>query len=240
MKSLESDSLSSGGIADRLKLERLKRSWTQEHLAEIARLSVRTVQRLERGEEPSVETLRMLAEAFAVPVESLRASVIRRQFGAPWSASVKWITGVGLVLIIGGAVVAAKHLPWLSYVLFAAILMLLLHSVRGYSVQNGKLWVHRLGWSARYSLSALTEITINPRATMGAIRLFGSGGMFGYLGLFRNDILGRYQSYVTDPAQSVVLRFASKCIVISPDDPELLCRAVEAGLEAGSTRSAGA
>jgi transcriptional regulator with XRE-family HTH domain len=232
MRTLESDfaSPTSAGIADRLKLERLKRSWTQEHLAEVARLSVRTVQRLERGEDPSAETMRILAEAFAVPVESLRASVVRRHFGAPWAASVKWTTWLGLALIITASIVAALHYPWVNYVLWVTILLVLAFSVSGYSVLDGRLLVHRLGWSKRYPLAALTGITINPRATMGSIRLFGSGGLFGYIGFFRNDILGRYRSYVTDPARSVVLRFEGICIVISPDDPELFHRAVEAEL----------
>jgi len=220
----------SGGIAARLKLERLKRSWTQEHLAEAARLSVRTVQRLEGGEDPSPETLRTLAEALGVDVAELRAAEIRRQFGAPWAAPVKWITAIALALLIGGSIVAAPHLPWVPYIIIAALFVTVGCSVRGYSVRDGQLWIHHPGWCARYPLPTLTEITINPRATMGAIRLFGSGGLFGFLGFFRNQILGRYQSYVTDPERNVVLRFDGKCIVISPDDPIQFQSAINAEL----------
>lgn len=225
-------SSASGGVAARLKLERLKRSWTQEHLAEAAHLSVRTVQRLESGEDPSAETLRTLAEALGVDVAELRAAEIRRQFGAPLAASVKWITVPGLALLIGGSVVAASSVPWLHYLLIAAILLTVGCSVRGYSVRDGQLWIHRPGWSARFPLPSLTEISINPRSTMGAIRLFGSGGMFGYLGFFRNQILGRYRSYVTDPKHTVVLRFKDRCIVISPDDPAQFQAAIKAELAA--------
>ncbi len=40
---------------------RLARAWSQEQLAEMAGLSTRTVQRIENGEQPSLETLSALA-----------------------------------------------------------------------------------------------------------------------------------------------------------------------------------
>jgi transcriptional regulator with XRE-family HTH domain len=40
---------------------RLQRGWSQEQLAELSTLSVRTVQRIERGQTASLETLKALA-----------------------------------------------------------------------------------------------------------------------------------------------------------------------------------
>src|SRR5476651_853336 len=45
---------------------RLQRGWTQEHLAELTGLSVRSIQRLERGQTGSLETLNSLAAVFEV------------------------------------------------------------------------------------------------------------------------------------------------------------------------------
>jgi transcriptional regulator with XRE-family HTH domain len=45
---------------------RLQRGWTQEHLAEITGLSVRSIQRLERGQTCSLETMNALAAVFEV------------------------------------------------------------------------------------------------------------------------------------------------------------------------------
>ncbi len=39
---------------------RLQRGWSQEQLAELSGLSVRTIQRLERGQPASVESLKAL------------------------------------------------------------------------------------------------------------------------------------------------------------------------------------
>jgi transcriptional regulator with XRE-family HTH domain len=45
---------------------RLQRGWSQEQLAHIADLNVRTIQRIERGQAPSLESKKSLAAAFEV------------------------------------------------------------------------------------------------------------------------------------------------------------------------------
>ncbi len=50
---------------------RQERGWSQEQLSELSDLSVRTIQRIEGGQKPSMETLRALAAAFDTDVASL-------------------------------------------------------------------------------------------------------------------------------------------------------------------------
>lgn len=50
---------------------RLDRGWSQETLAEVSGLSTRTVQRIERGGNASLETLSALAAAFEVDIATL-------------------------------------------------------------------------------------------------------------------------------------------------------------------------
>ena len=50
---------------------RLEKGWSQEQLAEICDLSVRTIQRIERGQKPSLESLKALASAFEIDVTDL-------------------------------------------------------------------------------------------------------------------------------------------------------------------------
>lgn len=52
---------------------RLQRGWTQEHLAELTGLSVRSIQRLERGESASLETLNSMAAVFEVDRSILKS-----------------------------------------------------------------------------------------------------------------------------------------------------------------------
>src|SRR5579871_518312 len=51
---------------------RLQRGWSQEQLAAVAGLSVRTIQRLERGQTPSAESLKALAAVLEVDFGALR------------------------------------------------------------------------------------------------------------------------------------------------------------------------
>jgi transcriptional regulator with XRE-family HTH domain len=50
---------------------RLQRGWTQDQLAEFTGLSVRSVQRIERGARPSLESLKALASVFEVDIANL-------------------------------------------------------------------------------------------------------------------------------------------------------------------------
>nr|WP_258406633.1 2TM domain-containing protein [Shewanella spartinae] len=51
---------------------RLQRAWSQEQLAQHSGLNVRTIQRLERGQKASLESLKSLASVFEVPLEALQ------------------------------------------------------------------------------------------------------------------------------------------------------------------------
>ncbi len=47
-----------------IKKMRLERHWSQEQLAEMSGLSVRTIQRIENGENAGLESLKSLASVF--------------------------------------------------------------------------------------------------------------------------------------------------------------------------------
>jgi transcriptional regulator with XRE-family HTH domain len=51
---------------------RLERGWSQEQLAEFSGISVRTIQRMERGKRVGLETLKCLAAVFETDVKSLQ------------------------------------------------------------------------------------------------------------------------------------------------------------------------
>jgi transcriptional regulator with XRE-family HTH domain len=51
---------------------RLRKGWSQEQLADASGLSVRTIQRIERGDTPGLETLKSLAAVFETDVSTLR------------------------------------------------------------------------------------------------------------------------------------------------------------------------
>ena len=58
-------------VGEKIKALREAKSWSQAHLADAARLNIRTVQRIEAGEPCSYETLLSLAAALGVDVSEL-------------------------------------------------------------------------------------------------------------------------------------------------------------------------
>ena len=57
--------------SNQVKQLRLQRAWSQEQLAELAGVSVRTIQRIENGDRPALETLSALAAVFEVNVAEI-------------------------------------------------------------------------------------------------------------------------------------------------------------------------
>ena len=62
-------------IGERIRAERLKRSWTLDRMSKLTGLKVPNLSRLESGRHlPSLETLEKVADAFDVPVAALVAA----------------------------------------------------------------------------------------------------------------------------------------------------------------------
>ncbi len=56
-----------------LRKLRLQHGWSQEHVAELTDLSVRTIQRIERGGVPSLESAKALAAVFEVDLTTFQS-----------------------------------------------------------------------------------------------------------------------------------------------------------------------
>ena len=55
-----------------VKSLRLKNNWSQEQLAHLSGLNVRTIQRIEKGERVGLETLKSLAAVFEITLDDLK------------------------------------------------------------------------------------------------------------------------------------------------------------------------
>jgi hypothetical protein len=146
-------------------------------------------------------------------------------FRAPWSAKLRAFTAGFLAIV---ALVAAFTPPLPSLLIVGIALLTALFSVRGYTVRDRTLLVHRLGWATKIPLAGLRSAVPEPDATMGSIRLLGVGGAFAFAGRFRNEILGTYRAYATDAALAVVLDFGDERIVVTPDSPVRFAEVVRA------------
>lgn len=92
--------------------------------------------------------------------------------------------------------------------------------IRGFVVDCDTLVIPRLGWQSKLDLKELESAEVDPEAMDKSLRTFGIGGLFCFCGRFRNTKLGAYRAYATDPKRSVVLKFQSQTVVVSPDRPD--------------------
>lgn len=150
---------------------------------------------------------------------------MRQHFGAPWGNRLKVTTALVLA-ILGVAFFTIKG--WAVLVILAIVGVALVFAVRGYSVMDGQLLIHRLGWATRFDLEGLTRAEYSPGATIGSARTMGIGGLFGFVGHFHNAVLGSYRAYATHESNTVVLDFGGQKIVVTPDAPVEFVEAIEA------------
>jgi hypothetical protein len=150
---------------------------------------------------------------------------MREHYAAPWSTKLKVTSAVFAAVLL---VAAYATRGWASLVIVAIFLVAATFAIRGYSVRQGKLLIHRLGWATTYELAKLLSAEVSPGATIGSVRTMGIGGLFGSIGHFHNAVLGSYKAYATNERNTVVLDFAGEKIVVTPDDPQQFVDAVEA------------
>ncbi|MEP4485109.1 MAG: helix-turn-helix transcriptional regulator [Halioglobus sp.] len=71
---------------------RQQRQWSQEQLAQMSGLGLRTVQRIEAGNRASLESLRSLAAVFECEVETLEQQIVLiDKESAQWQKAPRWI-----------------------------------------------------------------------------------------------------------------------------------------------------
>lgn len=150
-----------------------------------------------------------------------------KDYKAPWSTSLKWVSWTTTFVLCGGALSFALVKLYLVAVLLLVVLLAAASfTIRGYSLRGDLLVVHRLFWDTDLSLADLQTAEFNPNAMKRSWRTAGNGGLFSFTGYFSNKTLGDFRALVTHPARSVVLRFPSETVVVSPESPEAFVQAI--------------
>lgn len=146
-----------------------------------------------------------------------------KHYEAPWSTSLQVVTWVLTVLLLGcgvGMVFLGGLISWAGMLPLAIVLGAVPFTIRRYSITSDAILVHRLFWKTRLPLFDLESAIYDPTAMRGSVRPFGNGGLFSITGFFWNKALGAYRAFVTDPRQTVVLRYPGRTVVVSPSLPE--------------------
>ena len=126
-----------------LKNLRVEKGWSQEQLAEISGVSARTIQRLEKGESPGMETLKALAAGFEMSVSELQKATMEKeelaamntgiisQIPKPWRVFllhlftfmvvITWLLAIISYFDLDKEIAGAVGLPWAMILMVHAI-----------------------------------------------------------------------------------------------------------------------
>ena len=91
-----------------VKAQRARRAWSQEHLAEVSGLGLRTIQRIEKTGAASYESARSLAAVFEIDVAELRVAAPAAVEPRRISVSLRPVLGVVGALVAGGALLVTS------------------------------------------------------------------------------------------------------------------------------------
>lgn len=132
-------------MGSHIRFLRLERAWSQEQLAEISGLSVRTIQRIEQGKAASLETLKALAASFQVPLSRFSQSEHPHEQEVPMPAVShpdqiqpnwhRFKQNLLIFAVINAGLAALNlardpHHPWFLYVLGGWGLALIVQAIR--------------------------------------------------------------------------------------------------------------
>jgi hypothetical protein len=152
-----------------------------------------------------------------------------KRYTAPWGTSLILVSVLVTVICLGvfaGSLWASCAVRQLHPFRWGALLPLALlfgmfpFIIRGYTITRDAILVHRLLWDTKLPRAGLESASAEPDAMRRSLRTFGNGGGFSITGWYYNKRLGAYRAFVTDPRRAVVLRYANRRVVLSPDAPE--------------------
>ncbi len=149
----------------------------------------------------------------------------RISFPCTWSMGVTAITAITIIILVASTYFIwtddfPSSMLWLKYTLIVVFIATIIGGL-GYMpirliIENDKITLHRLFDAINIPIKDIIEIkAIENSETAFSIRIFGSGGLFGYLGKFKNKKLGYYTMYATDINELILIRTARKTYVFS-------------------------
>jgi hypothetical protein len=150
-------------------------------------------------------------------------------FAASYDLTTKIISA--LVVVFPLVIAAIVHSIFIGGLGLLIAFFAFAYSPRAYVVSDRAIEVERLIGNVQAPLEDVRESRrINTEDLRGCIRLWGSGGLFGYYGLFRTTRLGRCTWYVTNRKNVVVIIAQSKTTLYSPDDVDGFLETIRASM----------
>ena len=105
----------------------------------------------------------------------------------------------------------------ITYIILGLLALWVLCNIPRYLIVDSKsiIIIHPIGQTT-IRKADITEITpLAPQDIKGSLRIFGSGGFFGWYGIFSNTKIGRYRLYSGDCKNLYLIRTIKSAYVIS-------------------------
>lgn len=93
-------------------------------------------------------------------------------------------------------------------------------------IEGDRLVLRKLIGTFRIELDRIADVGVYDGKELN-LRLFGSGGFLGYLGIFKNKSLGKYMAYVGNYSQAFWVKTKNgKCYMFSCENRDLLLSSI--------------
>ena len=150
-------------------------------------------------------------------------------FAASYDLTTKIVSAIVVVILL--AVAAAVHNIFVGCLTLLVLIFAFAYSPRAYVISERAITVGRLIGNVLVPMENVREARRSDADDLrGCVRLWGSGGLFGYYGLFTTTKLGRCTWYVTNRKNMVVIVAESKTTLYSPDDVDGFLETIRASV----------
>lgn len=135
------------------------------------------------------------------------------------------VTSILLIaLLVYGAIAvwsAGMTAVIVTYIIFGIVAVWVLLTMPRYLLLDDKSIVitHPIGQSVILKSDIIEVRAIERSDIRGSIRLFGSGGFFGWFGIFRNNKFGTYRLYCGQLENLYLVKTTTKKYIISSSKP---------------------
>ena len=129
-----------------------------------------------------------------------------------------------MALLVYGAIAvwsAGLTAVIVTYIIFGIVAVWVLLTMPRYLLLDDKSIVitHPIGQSVILKSDIIEVRAIERSELLGSIRLFGSGGFFGWFGIFRNSTFGTYRLYCGQLENLYLVKTTTKKYIISSSVP---------------------
>ena len=135
------------------------------------------------------------------------------------------VTSILLIalLVYGAIAVWSAGLPAVivTYIIFGIVAVWVLLTMPRYLLLDDKSIVitHPIGQSVILKSDIIEVRAVERSELLGSIRLFGSGGFFGWFGIFRNSKFGTYRLYCGQLENLYIVKTLTRKYIISSSVP---------------------